>query len=514
MEDFQIELESSIITENETTSNATLLYEFGQSSLNGVENNPFKLKITNPDNPMFLFFFQLEASDFPAFKDKLKLYCEYPELSQNVNEILTRCTQDPEFYAVVDLIHFEKPVLMLHQKTRIALLTPFMVQLNEATDKQLNVFLNGEAKRYKLAFEEKEEECQRLKEALCSSKEQTNEVVKSFKQQFAGHENESQAKLDETIARYENKINELKAKYKDSIRKATEEKQESEGKIKKKYEEIIENLREQNNELNESKTSISLENERSKQRIVALEQQVSTLTSSKNMLEQEKSSLTQQVLAATSSNAASTTEVTSLKETISMMQATLSENKQILEANSKTIDDMQEKISKKDQEIAQIRSKLSENNKKAAEHDWIAAKSKQVIEKFIEDTKKLRSDIASQKSQISALEKNTKELQIEGVQKSEKIAAQNDSIQRLTAELKSLREVNDSLKAENAELKEKADLDSRTITMLNNKLNALEIENETERNNQDPWKGVSPAFRYASTVPDDTHSIFDDVQFF
>ena len=510
--EFDLLIKTQVISANETVTNPTLLFEFGQTSGHGTKNGPFHLRITDPDNPMFLYTYNLQPSDFPNFREELKLFCQYPDLSQNIYDLFVQCNQNNEFYTVVDLIHFEQPVLLLNQLTKIALLTPFKIFIIPATEIELNHYLTGEAKRYKALYLGKCKDCDDLNDKIKHMDEQSNEMESSYKQTLLGQNNESRQLMEETKNKYENEISRIKSKYKEIIKNASEERQQFEKQLIAKYEKIIEELRSENTELTESKTQIALDKERSDQKNKALETQLETITLERNNLSEEKIHLSSELLQANSTSAANITEVASLKKTIEMLQNTIAENKELLDSNAKTIETMQELIAKKDEEIAENRVRIAENDKKATEHDWIASKSKQVIEKFMNKEVEFKNEIAKQTEEINKLKDDLNKSQIECVEKGEKIANMTEQIQRNENEIKGLRQTNHQLKDENDNLTSSVADKIATITMLNKKLNELEIANEEEKTKNDPWKGVYPSLRYAA-VPEENH-LYEDVQFF
>lgn len=490
-EEFHIDVPTTVIGSDEAVTKPTLLYQFAQTFGNGVSNGPFRLQITDPENPLFLFTYELSVNDFPEFKEQLKLYCQFPGLSRSVYDLLACCVESEEYGAVINLHDFPKPRLLLQQKTKISLYTPFMIDIVPASEARLNQYLSGEVKKYKSAFLNKGKNYDELSAQLQETEKRMEEMEKDYQNQLITQEKKAQNNLDKVTEQYESKIHQLQDSSKEALENAHAERQKSEADLTNKFEQIINDLRKENAKILEEKTQVSVMKERFEEKIKSIEQQLQEANTTKAQLEAQKNDLSAQLLKASSSSAGFSTEVESLKKTIAMLQQTVENDKALQASSAKTIENLQADIAKKEEENSTIRAKLSENEDKARQHDWIAAKSKQVIEKFMAEAKELNSQIASLKSQLDERAQAMTEMQVEKAHAEEQIKALSETIDREKAEMKDLRTRNEMLQGQIAEMKEKSATDEITIQHLNNRLNEHELENPSCDSFGPTYKGGS-----------------------
>lgn len=490
-EEFRIDVPTTVIGYDEAITKPTLLYQFAQTFGNGVSNGPFRLQITDPENPLFLFTYELSVNDFPELKEQLKLYCQFPNLSKSFYDLLVCCVDSEDYGAVINLHDFQKPKLLLQQKTKISLYTLFQIDIVAASEAKLNQYLSGEVKRYKSAFLNKGKNYDDLTIQLQETEKSMDEMEKSYKLQLEEQDKKAQETLQKVSEQYETRLDELQKSSKEALEAARQERQKSETEMTNKYEQLLNDLRKQNAQILEEKTQVSVVKERFEEKIKSLEQQLHDANTAKATIEAQKNELSVQLLSASSTSAGFSKEAETLKEKITLLEKTVEHDKDVQDSQAKIIEGLQADVAKKDEENAQIRAKLSENEDKARQHDWIAAKSKQVIEKFMAEAKELNLQIAQLKSQLDERTQQMTEMQVENAHAEERIKALNDTIDRENAEMKELRTRNDALQKQIAEMKDKSATDEITIQHLNKRLNEHELENP-------PCDGFSSSFKGGS----------------
>lgn len=478
MEDFQITVLTDVIAPDQNVTKRNLLYEFGQSSGNSSKTGAFILQITDPNDPIFLYDYQLNPQDYPALKEELNLFGEYPGFSQSVYDLLTRCVQQEDHIAVIDQHKYNTPMLLLQQKTQMALLTPFKVPLIAASPTRLNQFLSSEVNKYKSLFFDKEKNCEEVEAEVESLNEKIEEMQTNFQMKFQEQADQYKESTKNLTEQYETQISELKNKFKTSSQNALSDRQKSETEITNKYEATINDLRQQIKQINDDKTQEMLQKVSNEEKIKSLETQLNAMTAAKTQLESEKNAMTQQLTQVSSSSTEYMTKVESLNNTINILKAAAEQNKLLISANNKQIDKLQEEITKKDNEIASLTDKSSENEKKVQEHDWIIAKSKQVIEKFLAEAKERKQEIRDLRSEVEEKEEDIKQCQIKAASDYATIESQKENIDRVCKENQLLSQKITELEENIKELQLKISSDESTISMLNKRLNTYEINGE------------------------------------
>ena len=75
-ENYEIKVITDIVAKNGGTSQRNLLYQFGFHFGSDTKGD-FQLQITDPDDPLFLFDFNLLSTNYAPLKKEQKLFCDF-----------------------------------------------------------------------------------------------------------------------------------------------------------------------------------------------------------------------------------------------------------------------------------------------------------------------------------------------------------------------------------------------------------------------------------------------------
>ena len=476
---FDIRVKTEVISQDDNSSHRILLYEFTQSSGSGLKNGNFRLQVTDPDDPLFLFDFELSPSEFPSLKEEQKLYCEFPGFSQSVFDLFSACSETKDFKAVLDQKKFQNPVLLLQQMTRISLLTHLKLILTPANPVRLNQYLSLEVHKYKNKSNELSSEVQGLNEAVEELKNRGNLLKEQCEKKLEENKKKFHNEKLKLKSEFESQIEELQKLNHNKLTQLEKKNKENELNFNEKYDKDINKLNHQIQSINDDKHKYQTISERQHEKIENLEKQIQEFIYKINKIETENKNLSSELLNSSKQGGSIQAESEGLKHKVLIIEENLTKSKENINLLITENESIKKELEKKIKEIELLNQKSREYEDKAKERDWIVSKSKQVIEKNMQELQKLKDHYDNKKKEWIIKEEKLKSLEIDNAKLNEREKLFIENHKKLEIEINEIKKKNDELDLLVASYKEQHESDQTVIDHLNNQLNKIEI-NQTD----------------------------------
>ena len=130
--------------------------EFETKNQNANSGGDFKLQMTDPSYPGFLFDFKLTLNDFASIKRELSLRCDFSGFPESLNKLLVYCTQKENWKTIIDSKSEHDPIFYFVETTDINLVRPMKLNIIKASDSRFSEFLTAEVIKYKSLYDQNE----------------------------------------------------------------------------------------------------------------------------------------------------------------------------------------------------------------------------------------------------------------------------------------------------------------------------------------------------------------------
>ena len=443
--DFEILVNTEIITTDHSSLVRSLLYQFTRD----VSSKPFKLQITDPEDPLFLFDYDLTSTKYQDIKREQFLACDFLDFPQCFFELLSINNQEPTTRkAVID--ENNKPVLMLQQNTNFRLLVHLQLQLNKASDSRLKEYLSREAKKYKKMYNEaikSTEEANKLrqldKEKYESKIQQYEEQIQTEQKRFETEKRQIEINTNQKIQQYETALIQTKQ----SLGQGYSTREQN---IIDKYEEKIEEMRQNNISLIQEKHNSELVSQRHYEKIQNLEQKITELMQKIKNLEENNQSSTGKITDQINEISSLRTEVQRYKDKLSFMQQTLEEKSTIANSKSLTVEELQNEIQSKNDQIEKFQKELERLYKIEEDFGFVKKKSLYVFNNLNKKMNDMKEICTKRERTIVQMDQEIKKITYQNHYLTEQFNA-------ATSELAKLREVAQELRDDNTKLQLKVE---------------------------------------------------------
>jgi len=472
---YEIEVTTEIVGVDESSSKRVLLYEFGQTTGSGIKSGIFKLQITDPNDPLFLYDFEVSSSDFSSLKEEQKLYCEFHKFSDAVHDLLRESSELKDFKAVIDQKINRKPILLILQMTRISLLTHIRLVLEPASDARLNQFLSSEVQKYKSLSSKLTDNLSELKIIIEENVQESSEKLEKSDQKLEETKKKHISEKNKITADYEAQIKDILSQHNASIQNLEREKQKAERDIVEKYEIIQQKNQAQYQSVLEEKHRVETLSQRQSDKIVTLESQLKEANEKIQRLDQENKELSSGLIQSSKQGGSLKGELDTVRARVMQLEEQIENNKSTISSSTSKTEELKGEIIKKNEEIEELKKLAVENEQKARDRDWILTKSRQVIAKSEQDFQKLKEHYENRKKEWINKEERLKNLEIETARAIERERALSDSVTKLEQEVSILRKKNSELEEQCEQFKTQHETDQTVIDHLNNQLNKHEF---------------------------------------
>lgn len=380
-ENYEIRVKTEVIGKSGNATQRNLLYVFTSQVGGGTKSADFTLQITDPDDPLFLYDFELSAAQFQKIKKEQKLFCEFTGFPKSIYSLLNQIITSEDYKALIDEHEFELPTLMLQQVTHISLLIHIQLPLIEATDARLKEFLSKETRLYKTTALQAN---QKLKEAQEEIQKQKNEYDLKMQELHTKMQQQANEFEEEKIRmrhEFEARIQQFKTEQETAKQFLDQGFVSKEQALVARYESQIGELRTAlQNSINE-KHKIDMIAQRQAEKIGLLESHASELKQKLSNTESDSRTAASQVIEHTKREASLRAEIESLKLKLQSANEMIKERKLREESNESTVEGLRNALEMKEQEIRSMQQQIEELSAKASDRDFIASKSKDVIQK-------------------------------------------------------------------------------------------------------------------------------------
>lgn len=443
--DFEILVNTEIIKTDHSSLTRSLLYQFTRD----VSSKPFKLQITDPEDPLFLFDYDLTSTKYQEIKREQFLACDFLEFPQCFFELLSINNQEPSSRkAVID--ENNKPILMLQQTTNFRLLVHLQLQLNMASDSKLKEYLSREAKKYKKMYNEaikSTEEATKLhkldKEKYESKIKQYEEQIQTEQKKFETEKRQIELNTNQKIQQYEAALIQTKQ----TLGQGYSTREQN---IIDKYEEKIEEMRQNNISLIQEKHNSELISQRHYEKIQNLEQKISELNQKIKNLEENNKSSAERITDQINEISSLRTEIQRYKDKISFMQQTIEEKSTITNSQLMTVEELQNEIASKNDQIEKNQKELERLYKIEEDFGFVKKKSLYVFNNLNKKMTDMKEICGKREKTIIQMDQELKRMQYQNHYLTEQFNA-------ATSELGKLREATQELRDENTKLQLKVE---------------------------------------------------------
>ncbi|KAK8864077.1 Spindle assembly abnormal protein 6 [Tritrichomonas musculus] len=443
--DFEILVNTEIIKTDHSSLVRSLLYQFTRD----VSSKPFKLQITDPEDPLFLFDYDLTSIKYQEVKREQFLACDFLDFPQCFYELLSINNQEPNTRkAVID--ENNKPVLMLQQNTNFRLLVHLQLQLNMASDSRLKEFLSREAKKYKKMYNEALKSTEEANKLRQSEKEKYESQIAQYEQKIQSEQKKFETEKQQIEVSTKQKIQQYEAALIETKQTLGQGYSTREQNIIDKYEEKIEEMRQNNISLIQEKHNAELVSQRHYEKIQNLEQKVTELTQKIKSLEENNQSNTGRISDQLNEISSLRTEVQRYKDKLSFVQQTLEEKATMVNSKASTVEELQIEISSKNEELEKCSKELERLYKVEEDFGFVKKKSLYVFSNLNQKMKDLKVICANKESMIAKMDQEIKKMQYQNHYLAEQLNS-------ASSELNKLREDNQDLRNENTKLQLKVE---------------------------------------------------------
>jgi chromosome segregation ATPase len=439
-EDYAIIAPTEVITKESNPSQRKLLYQFSRTVGTNSSTADFKLQITDPDDPILLYDFQLCASKFQEIKRKQKLISEFHDFPRTFLGLLNEINSNGDsFRAQIDEHEHQQPKLMIQQLTKICLYITLHLTMTRANDTRLIEFLSGQTRFFKAGFIQSNA---RVRELEASAREAENRAARQL------HEfSEEKAKLRRDC---ETRIREIQTEQevaKHSLDQGFVTKEQT---LIAKFESQIEILRSSLAVATEEKHRIDKVMQRQSERIALLEAQSAELKGSLQKCEMENRRLLTELSEGSKSIALVGSENEALKLQLAAFKK-LVEDRELNEGRrEKGVEKLKQALETRERELEEMRAEMNLLSQKAQERDWIAEKSKNVI---LKERQKLQGAISAFQERQQVCERLQRGLEVCQIRTTEA----EETCKKLMIDFEQEKSQTQKLRNEVARLKEERD---------------------------------------------------------
>jgi chromosome segregation ATPase len=381
-EEYSIRAQTEVIGKDQNAVQRSLLFQFNRVGVSSAASSEFRLQITDPDDPLFLYDFESSSAQFQEMKREQKLFFDFGGFGESLKQLLAEINRNAKKYrAVIDEHQFQKPTLMFQKVTNISLLVTLQLTLAAADDSRLKEYLSREAQLYKSDLAAANAKLHESKQTIQSLKQSYEARIAEMQQAIEESRNTHDREQSKLRSSYETRINELQSQQemtKQSLGEGFVTKEQS---LVAKYESQVSNLKAAVSRLQQENQRLEGTMQLQAEQIKQNKRQYSEHRDRHRSLEEEKRSLNDQLVEMCKRVAVLETESEAAKAQSQALNKILDERKLVEGRDGSRCDALQKDLHRKEQEIEKMRSEMEVLVEKANDRDWIAEKSRDFIMK-------------------------------------------------------------------------------------------------------------------------------------
>ena len=366
------------------------------------------IQITNPSNPLFLFYVDLSEVEFHKLKSEQCLLFDFQNFVSFLKNMLDLCINDENFVCILHKKNINESVLVIQERTKFKENNHLILNVTQANDNKLKNYLGALSSEFKAKFEETLEKLQQSNK-MCESLNQENLQMKEEMQKMRI---EKQNEINSLLNSKNNEINQLKENsFADTKRQLDSLEQSKNLKINElerkieNFQKLYENLSKDKQALEDYKTKLEMnfkdiESKHNismtelnvyKEDILHLRQENSALN--KKCFQQEK-------------------ELTELKLRNENFSSQTSEKEKGISNLNQLVETLSKQKESYEDSIKSLKAKNAKLESKLQEGIGEINKGNEIIEKLTNDIKRLKSKAKTLKQTLTSQEQLTNQKQL------------------------------------------------------------------------------------------------------
>ena len=366
------------------------------------------IHITNPSDPLLLFYVDLSELEFHKLKSEQCLLFDFQNFVSFLTNMLDMCINDENFVCILHKKNINEGVLVIQERTKFKENNHLILNVTQANDTKLKNYLGALSNEFKAKFEDTLAKLEQSNK-MCESLNQENMRMKEEMQKM---QIEKQNEINSLLNSKNNEINQLKEKcFADTKKQLDSLEQTKNVKINEleckieNFQKLYENLSKDKQALEDYKTKLEMnfkdiESKHNismtelnvyKEDILHLRQENSALN--KKCFQQEK-------------------ELTELKLRNENFSSQTSEKEKGISNLNQLVETLTKQKESYEDSIKSLKAKNAKLESKLQEGIGEINKGNEIIEKLTNDIKRLKSKAKTLKQALESQEQLTNQKQI------------------------------------------------------------------------------------------------------
>ena len=366
------------------------------------------IHITNPSDPLLLFYVDLSELEFHKLKSEQCLLFNFQNFVSFLTNMLDMCINDENFVCILHKKNINEGVLVIQERTKFKENNHLILNVTQANDNKLKNYLGALSNEFKAKFEDTLAKLEQSNK-MCESLNQENMRMKEEMQKM---QIEKQNEINSLLNSKNNEINQLKEKcFADTKKQLDSLEQTKNVKINEleckieNFQKLYENLSKDKQALEEYKTKLEMnfKDIESKHNITMTE--LNVYKEDILHLRQENSALNQKCFQQEK-------ELTELKLRNENFSSQTSEKEKGISNLNQLVETLTKQKESYEDSIKSLKAKNAKLESKLQEGIGEINKGNEIIEKLTNDIKRLKSKAKTLKQALESQEQLTNQKQI------------------------------------------------------------------------------------------------------
>ena len=366
------------------------------------------IHITNPSDPLLLFYVDLSELEFHKLKSEQCLLFDFQNFVSFLTNMLDMCINDENFVCILHKKNINEGVLVIQERTKFKENNHLILNVTQANDTKLKNYLGALSNEFKAKFEDTLAKLEQSNK-MCESLNQENLQMKEEMQKM---QIEKQNEINSLLNSKNNEINQLKEKcFADTKKQLDSLEQTKNVKINEleckieNFQKLYENLSKDKQALEEYKTKLEMnfKDIESKHNITMTE--LNVYKEDILHLRQENSALNQKCFQQEK-------ELTELKLRNENFSSQTSEKEKGISNLNQLVETLTKQKESYEDSIKSLKAKNAKLESKLQEGIGEINKGNEIIEKLTNDIKRLKSKAKTLKQALESQEQLTNQKQI------------------------------------------------------------------------------------------------------
>ena len=366
------------------------------------------IHITNPSDPLLLFYVDLSELEFHKLKSEQCLLFDFQNFVSFLTNMLDMCINDENFVCILHKKNINEGVLVIQERTKFKENNHLILNVTQANDTKLKNYLGALSNEFKAKFEDTLAKLEQSNK-MCESLNQENMRMKEEMQKM---QIEKQNEINSLLNSKNNEINQLKEKcFADTKKQLDSLEQTKNVKINEleckieNFQKLYENLSKDKQALEEYKTKLEMnfKDIESKHNITMTE--LNVYKEDILHLRQENSALNKKCFQQEK-------ELTELKLRNENFSSQTSEKEKGISNLNQLVETLTKQKESYEDSIKSLKAKNAKLESKLQEGIGEINKGNEIIEKLTNDIKRLKSKAKTLKQALESQEQLTNQKQI------------------------------------------------------------------------------------------------------